>query len=242
MKKLLLMFKSLLIVVLSLTFLVVNAQQKMHYNGMSKEEYKQLKLDVMNGIIEEPGMEKYNPSENGSRQGGDDFGSATPIDEVPYSDIGSTTGQSIDVTAYCGTSSGTAPDLVYSFTPATSGTINVTTCSEISFYDTKLLVFENSESTCVTGNDDITDGSCPYNLLGSDWSLLSEVEFQANAGNTYYIVVTGFGSSSGQYELLVTGDATPTPPGQVPLSDYAIYIGIFLILAFTAIRFRRAFV
>ncbi len=28
----------------------------------------------------------------------------------------------------------------------------------------------------------------------------------------------------------------------VPLSDYAIYIGIFLILAFTAIRFRRAFV
>ncbi len=28
----------------------------------------------------------------------------------------------------------------------------------------------------------------------------------------------------------------------VPVSDYAIYIGIFLMLAFTAIRFRRAFI
>ncbi len=32
------------------------------------------------------------------------------------------------------------------------------------------------------------------------------------------------------------------PPGAVPISDYAIYIGIILILAFTAIRFRRVFV
>ena len=37
---------------------------------------------------------------------------------------------------------------------------------------------------------------------------------------------------------LAFGDSVPA----TPLSDYAIYIGIFLILAFTAIRFRRAFV
>lgn len=102
--------------------------------------------------------------------------------------FGATSGAS-STQGFCG---GNGPEHVYRWTPACSGLARVNTCG--SFFDTVLYV---RELTCdpfarqLACNDD----SC---------GLQSRIEFNVQAGTTYYIFVDGFSSSSGgSYQLHV---------------------------------------
>ena len=102
---------------------------------------------------------------------------------------GSTATATSDAVGTCVTTLNTAPGVWYTF----SGDGSLTTLSLCgSTYDTKIGVFSGScgTLTCVTGNDDF-----------SGCGLRSQVTFTANVGTTYYVLVTGFGTNSGNYSL-----------------------------------------
>jgi hypothetical protein len=87
-----------------------------------------------------------------------------------------------------------------------NGQMTATTCSATGF-DTKLGIFTGScgAFTCVAGNDD--DATCSFS------GLRSSVNWTATSGTTYYIYVTGFGTSTGAFELRVTcGDNNAACP------------------------------
>lgn len=83
------------------------------------------------------------------------------------------------------------------------GSMTATLCNAIGF-DTQIGIFTGSCGvfTCVTGNDDAT---CTFS------GLRSTATWASTLGETYYIYVTGFGSSTGNFVLeVLCGQATPT--------------------------------
>ena len=153
--------------------------------------------------------------------GGEDCGSATVIGSLPYTDFGTTAGAVNDYDEECPYTGSTAPDVVYSYTPSTTEIVDISLCNNggDAFYDTKLYVYEN---TCVTPSHACNDDSCqapsytaPYN------SELVGVTF--TAGNTYYIVVDGYGAEEGDYSLHLEG-AQP-PPSCGAIGDPGFLIG-----------------
>ena len=110
---------------------------------------------------------------------------------------GSTTGATADAVGTCTTSLGTAPGVWYKVT-GNGGTVTASLCG--SGYDTKIGVFSGTcgALTCVAGNDDFC-------------SLQSQVSFNSTNGTTYYILVTGFSTASGNFTLNVTCTAPPSP-------------------------------
>ena len=111
---------------------------------------------------------------------------------------GSTTGATSDAVGTCTTSLGTAPGVWYTVV-GNGGTVTASLCG--SSYDTKIGIFTGScgALTCVAGNDDFC-------------SLQSQVSFNSTSGTTYYILVTGFSSASGNFTLNVTCTTPPPPP------------------------------
>ena len=100
--------------------------------------------------------------------------------------------------APCGSSSG-SPDVWYTYTPATTGTVDINTCG--SGYDTALQVYSGtcgSFNQMACNDDEGSTGPC-------SGTLQSAVSVTMNAGETYYIRVTGYNGNSGTYNLLVTG-------------------------------------
>jgi Secretion system C-terminal sorting domain len=99
-------------------------------------------------------------------------------------------GATIDAVGTCVTALGTAPGLWYQFVgDGSPDTLSL--CG--SSYDTKIGVFRGTCAAlvCVTGNDDFC-------------GLQSRVTFNTNAGFTYYILVTGFGTATGNFTLTRT--------------------------------------
>lgn len=92
------------------------------------------------------------------------------------------------VAGTCVTALNTAPGVWYTFA-GDGSTTTLSLCG--SSYDTKIGVFSGScgALTCVTGNDDFC-------------GLQSQVSFTANVGTTYYVLVTGFGTNSGNFTLV----------------------------------------
>ena len=90
---------------------------------------------------------------------------------------------------FCDTSYTNAPGVWYTV-EGTGGTLTASTCG--STYDTKVHVYTGScgSFSCVGGNDD----SC---------GLQSRVTFDSTLGETYHILVHGFSSAAGQYQLEV---------------------------------------
>lgn len=123
----------------------------------------------------------------------------------------------------CGTSLTTAG--VWFLVEGTSFDITVNTCAGAS-YDTKIHVYEGTcgNLVCVDGNDD----SC---------MLQSEVTFSSSCGATYYILVSGFGGSTGAFDLTLSGTVDPNACAPVPtmgewgLIVLALALGIFGIVA-----------
>lgn len=154
--------------------------------------------------------------------GGEDCGSATVISSLPYTDFGTTLGAVNDYDEVCPYSGSTAGDVVYAYTPAANEIVEVTVCTNggDAFYDTKIYVFEN---TCVTPSLACNDDSCqaPSYTSGAHNSSLNGVSM--NAGNTYYIVVDGYGGEEGDYSLhLEAGTPPPTCGG---IGDPGFLIG-----------------
>jgi len=92
--------------------------------------------------------------------------------------------------AYCGTSLSTASG-VWHTVVGTGGDIIIDTND--SGYDTKLGLFSGAcgALVCIDGDDDGGVGT------------RSEITFSSNAGETYYVYVTGYSSNSGAYNLTV---------------------------------------
>ncbi len=100
----------------------------------------------------------------------------------------------------------TSRDVFYTLNLATCQTVTVTTCGSTCF-DTAIEVLTGGScpgTTQVACNDD--------NYCGGDFTLRSTVTFDAVAGQNYYIVLHGFSTSAGRYQLDVTG-VPFTPPG-----------------------------
>ena len=113
---------------------------------------------------------------------------------------GSTAGAS-SLTATCA-STNTAPERVYQWTPSRSGGAILETCGTATTFDTVLSI---RQSACATGAergcvDDTTNCVTgePSNHHGS------RVSVQVTAGQTYFIVVDGYGGARGDYTLRVT--------------------------------------
>lgn len=135
------------------------------------------------------------------REGGETVADALPIPSLPFTDTGATCDNINDYDEICPYSGSASPDVVYSFAPAADGTIDVDLC--YSGYDTKVYVYENAVGNLVACNDDFYFGAPCY-------TFSSKVENVAvYAGNTYYIVVDGYGSACGSYQVDVTEGAGP---------------------------------
>ncbi len=99
-------------------------------------------------------------------------------------------GATVDAVGTCVTALNTAPGLWYQFV-GDGSPVTLSLCG--SAYDTKIGVFTGTCAAlvCVTGNDDFC-------------GLQSQVTFNTNALFTYYILVTGFGTATGNFTLTRT--------------------------------------
>jgi len=135
-----------------------------------------------------------NPSHSG-QVGGEDIASATVIASMPFADVASTSGFADDYDESCPFVAGGSPDVVYSYTPASDEKITIELCN--SAYDTKVYLYENAE----------TAGSpyaCNDDACGPGFAYQSRLEcVQLTGGNTYYIVVDGYGGEFGDYDLSI---------------------------------------
>jgi hypothetical protein len=152
--------------------------------------------DVVRGDY--TGPDYVNPT---TKQGGDDIASAFVLPTtLPITSTGTTSGYVHDYDEECTFSGSTAPDVVYSFTPDADVSVDMDLCN--STYDTKLYVYENSYTPGApfACNDD----ACP--------GYMSELLGLALVGgNTYYIVVDGYGDEEGPYELNIAEEFVPEP-------------------------------
>ena len=128
----------------------------------------------------------------GTLQGGDTIETATVIPSLPYSTSGTTAGFNDDYDEVCPYSGSTSPDVVYAWTADFTGAVDIHTCE--SGFDTKLYVYENfyTPGAYYACNDD--NASCPGPAYRSWIESMLVTE-----GNTYYIVVDGYGGDYGDY-------------------------------------------
>lgn len=118
---------------------------------------------------------------------------------VPSSVIGDTTFASPDPgLPFCGTS--ISADGIWYTVVGNGSTYTVSTCNPGTAYDTKLNVFcgdcAAGQWVCIGGDDDFC-GFPPG---------FSQVSWCTNPGQTYYILVQGFGGGTGVFELSVATD------------------------------------
>jgi len=121
---------------------------------------------------------------NPERQGGDTILSAVPI-VIGGTLNGTTSGYVNDYDAVCPYSGSTAPDVVYTFTPAAN--IAITVDMYGSAYDTKIYIWDQNLSL-VACNDDFY----------SDYTSRLE-NIAVVAGVQYYLIIDGYGSANGVY-------------------------------------------
>ncbi len=128
------------------------------------------------------------------KQGGDTIEDATVIPGLPYYDTGTTVGYIDDYDEECPYDS-MSPDVVYSFTPDSDIRINVDLCG--SSYDTKTYIYD-VDMNVIACNDDYYSGDpCGVYVSFIEGAPLL-------GGNTYFIVVDGYGGDAGDYILNVT--------------------------------------
>ncbi len=144
------------------------------------------------------------------------------VTALPFTDVNTNVGMgdNWDVTF------GDTEDVAYTLNLSSETTIDVTLCSPNTDYDTKLEIFTFDGTDCdstytdavTTGNynDDGTFGTCPESPAPYTPSLLENVTL---AAGQYYIIVDGFGTSTGNYEINVT-ESTGRAMTQYTMDDY----------------------
>jgi hypothetical protein len=145
------------------------------------------------------------------RDGGEDISTAVVIPSLPFNDTGNTCPYLNDYDEACPYTGGTAPDVVYAYTPAVLELVTIDLCA--SLYDTKVFVYE----------DMATPGAyyaCNDDACGSDGFKSQISNMFAYPGHTYYIVVDGYAASCGDYVLSVT--SVPAVPCEVVCPAWGI--------------------
>ncbi|MEO2183432.1 MAG: hypothetical protein ABGY43_14150, partial [bacterium] len=169
----------------------------------------------------------YDPSDYPSpaRQGGEDIGTAVAIDAFPYYNTGTTAGYTDDYDEACPYTGSTSPDVVYSFTPATATAVDISLCGEGTTYDTKVYVYENEAGALASTIDGGEASACNDDeCANSTTNYLSFLPgVLLNEGNTYYIVIDGYGGDAGAYEMEIMEVDLPEPPS--PVMGYNVYRG-----------------
>lgn len=162
----------------------------------------------------------YDPSDYAQpRQGGDTFDDAVAIDALPYNNTGTTNGYTDDYDEVCPYQNSTSPDVVYSFTPDMDYVLDLSLCGEDTYYDTKIYVYENDADNLAATLDGGAASACNDDeCQNSHTNYLSFLPgVVCTAGNTYYIVIDGYGGDAGDYALEIL-DGTPSP-----LLGYSVY-------------------
>src|SRR5205814_1857121 len=121
--------------------------------------------------------------------------------------FGGTTSGASSQAGSCG-NSGSSPELVFQWTPAVSGTATIETCGAGTSFDTVLYLRSGS---CVSG----AEAGCNDDACVNSTGLFraSRLTPTVTAGQTYFIVVDGYGGAQGTFSLTVTppGASTTTP-------------------------------
>src|SRR5207248_1892089 len=120
--------------------------------------------------------------------------------------FGGTTSGTNALAGSCG-ASGTAPEHVFQWTPAVSGTATIQTCGAGTTFDTVLYM---RSGACASGPEmaaGCNDDACT-NATGL--YRASRLTPTVTAGQTYYIVVDGYGGAQGPFSLTVTPPARTT--------------------------------
>ena len=150
---------------------------------------------------------------NDHEQPGDIIDSAIVIESVPAELFGSTEMYVDNYDEECEYDEGSeSPDVVYAYTATQDMVLDLDLC--FSSYDTKLYVYENeigNFATTVDGDDACDDdfyrpydSTACYDWTSAIWGM------NATAGNTYYIVVDGWGSDWGDYYLTIEESSSDT--------------------------------
>jgi len=136
---------------------------------------------------------------------GDTCATATAIPSLPFASSGTTCGKADDYHETCPFPPAGAPDVVYSYTPSANELLTIDLCP--SDFDTRVYVFAGS---CPAVPDSGQAVACNDDACGVDgWR--SNLVFGIWAGTTYFIVIDGFGTGCGDYQLVMT--ATPSIVG-----------------------------
>src|SRR5881628_824200 len=126
--------------------------------------------------------------------------------------FGGTTSGTSALAGSCG-SSGTAPEQVFQWTPTVSGTATIQTCGAGTTFDTVLYLRSGS---CASGPEvaaGCNDDAC---LNATGLIRASRLTPTVTAGQTYFIVVDGYGGAQGTFSLTVTPPAPTTTTTTLP--------------------------
>jgi hypothetical protein len=132
-----------------------------------------------------------NPAYDG-RDGGETIADAVVIPSLPFSDTGATCDNINDYDEACPYTGSTSADVVYAYTPAANQVATFDLC--YSQYDTKIYIYDSVMGLVGCNDDAHFDPPCyTYSSMLEDIPLM--------AGETYYIVIDGYGGDCGTYQL-----------------------------------------
>src|SRR5213594_3369891 len=126
--------------------------------------------------------------------------------------FGGTTSGTSSLAGSCG-SSGTSPERVFQWTPAVSGTATIQTCGAATSFDTVLYL---RGGACASGPEvaaGCNDDACAD---ASGLNRASRLTPTVTAGQTYFIVVDGYGGTHGSFSLTITPPAPTTTTTTLP--------------------------
>src|SRR5207249_2721505 len=133
--------------------------------------------------------------------------SSPTVIPAPGGTFSGTTSGTSALAGSCGRS-GESPERVFQWTPTVSGTATIQTCGAATTFDTVLYL----RSGVCSGGPEVAagcnDDTCP-NATGL--FRASRITPTVTAGQTYFIVVDGYGGAQGTFSLTVTPPADPVP-------------------------------
>ncbi len=133
---------------------------------------------------------------------GSTMGSAIVIPSLPYSTSGNNLSSNCYTSTYAGLNAQSSPENWYTYTPTCNGTIFIDVCDPTSTFDSYIHWLDNT-GTQIAYDDDDEPVGCPYGFSSSlpdpTYTSITLV-----AGQTYYIVVEGFSTDEGNYNLTVS--------------------------------------
>ena len=147
------------------------------------------------------------PQSAGVRVVGDNVADPFVVNTLPFNDDGATTAMTDDYHQPCPFPLGGAPDVVYRYIPASNQVISIDLCE--SLYDTKVYVYENAVSPGAPF-------ACNDDYCGPEYVQSYIPSLPLSEGQTYYIVVDGYGSFSGSYSITIAEDVACVWAGCAP--------------------------